>query len=422
MPDEAPPAPPPAAPAAPPSSNPTGAPPLATLSSAWDNLEKLGSAPASEPPTVPKSPAQKSVDTAKANDPTKPPDPKPAEPPAAKSDDQADPPKPGDTVTPQKSKKPADFLREELTKTTAERDQFKAEIEKLKAPKEDPEKKALTEKLEAETKRREELEQEMRFTNYEKSPEYKEKFEKPYTDAWNAGRSWVSQLKVTDAEGNSRLATAQEFDTLMNLSFTDPDRASEEVAALFGNKSASVISHMLDVQKASRAATEASEMYRKQGSEREQQSVEFRKALEKKVSDRWLEHKKPDSIPDKWKPFLTPKDGDDDGNKMLEAGYRKFDEAMGLDARKARTESEREEILGKTAAQRHLAANARRLIKWVEQRDALIVDLQKELAAFKTSEPGAGDGEPGAKAKGPAADTMAGALNALDKKATAQFF
>jgi len=418
MPAEAPAAPPLAAPAAPAPSRP-GAP-GPNLSSAFDSLEKVGTQPENNPPTIPKSAAQKSVDTAKENDPTKPPaDPKPPE--EVKTDEAPDPPKTDEPPPPPKPKKPADFLRDELTKTKAERDQFKAEIEKLKAPKEDPEKKTLTEQLETERKRREELEQEMRFTNYEKSPEYKEKFEKPYTDAWNAGRSWVSQLKVTDAEGNSRLATSQEFDALMNLSFSDPDRAAEEIATLFGNKAASVTSHIFEVQKAARAANEAVETYRKQGSEREKQTFESRQKRQKEVSDRWSEVRKPEAIPDKWKPFLTPKDGDDEGNKLLEAGYAKFDEAMGLDARTARNAEERDAILGKTAAQRHLAANARRLIKWLEQRDSKIAELEKSLAEYQKSEPGEGDGKPAAKGKGPAPDTMEGVFAAIDKKQTPIF-
>lgn len=415
----------PEAPAAPPPAAPTpGAPPPA-LSSAFDNLEKLGSQRSADPTTIPKHPSQKKAEpeTPGPKPPTeqKPPEevpPRPEEVPA-----NEDTPKPAETPPAPKPKKPADFLRDELTRAKTERDQFKAEIEKLKAPKEDPEKKTLTEQLESERKRREELETEMRFTNYERSPEYKEKFEKPYQDAWNNGRAWVSKLKVTDADGNTRTATAADFDSLMELSFSDPDRAAGMVGDLFGNKASSVTPYMTRVQEAAQAANQAIDTYRKEGSEREKHMTETRSKLHKDVSEQWTEHKKPDSIPDKWKPFLTPKEGDDEGNKLLEAGYAKFDEAMGLDARNPRlTKEQRAEILGKTAAQRHLAANGMRLIKQVQARDSKIAELEAELTKFKESEPGGGDGKPDGEHKGPPADTMAGALGALDKKAKPQFY
>jgi hypothetical protein len=397
----------------------------AAHSAAFDNLERLGKPPEVEPSTIPKSPAQKALDTAKENDPTKPP--KTETPPAPKPDD---PPKPPDDAIPKpgeqpaaKQKKPVDFLREKLTATETERNTFKTENERLKAEatKENPDIRKLTEQLETERKARQELETEMRFTNYERSPEYKEKYQQPYDEAWNSGRELVAKLKFTDAEGNAQPATAQHFDELMKLYFSDPDKAAETVASLFGAKAAFITPQMAEVAKAARAAQTAIETYRKNGSEREKQRAEFSTNFLKAVHSEWSERQKPDLIPDKYKPLLTAKEGDDEGNRLLENGYKKFDEVMRQDARTPGLSKEkRQEILDATAAQRHLAANARRLMKWNEVKDAKIAELEKALADYGKSEPGAGEGK-GEKTE-PQGSAMDAAFRNLDKKAKPQTF
>jgi len=418
MPVEAPPAPPPAAPAAPPPSSPKGP----SHSAAFDSLERLAKPVESEPATIPKSPAQKALDTARENDPTKPQPPKTETPPAPKPDD---PPKPPDEAAPKpgeqpgaRAKKPADFLREKLTSVETERNTLKAENERLKAEstKENPDIKKLTEQLETERKARIELEQEMRFTNYERSPEYKEKYQQPYDEAWNAGRETVSKLKWTDAEGNAQPATTQHFDALMQQYFADPDKAAETVAQLFGPKAAFITPHMAEVAKAARAAQAAIETYRKNGSEREKQGAELRSNFLKTVHSEWSERQKPDFIPEKYRPMLTPKEGDDEGNRLLENGYKKFDEVMRQDARTpGLTKEKRQEILDASAAQRHLAANARRLMHWNQIKDAKIAELEKALADYQKSEPGAGDG--GGEKTEPTGSAMDGAFRNLEKKA-----
>src|SRR5207245_9114032 len=101
MPAEAPPAPPPAAPAAPPPSSPKGP----SHSAAFDSLERLAKPVESEPATIPKSPAQKALDTARENDPTKPPPPKTETPPKPGAEEQ--PPKPAEETPPKLGEQPA---------------------------------------------------------------------------------------------------------------------------------------------------------------------------------------------------------------------------------------------------------------------------------------------------------------------------
>jgi len=136
-----------------------------------------------------------------------------------------------------------------------------AELQKsATAPKEWPEKKTYEEKLaEREkvladhAKRVADYENELRFVRYEKSEEYRTKYEKPFTDAFLAGRDRASKLKIverkTDADPStgqegrviqqSRQGKAEDFDEIMRIA--DDDMAAERAMELYGPAKAPLI-------------------------------------------------------------------------------------------------------------------------------------------------------------------------------------
>ncbi len=334
---------------------------------------------------------------------------------------------------PEKVKKPADFLREKLSKTEQERDTFKSELEKLKtsAPTEDPEKKSLAEKLQATEARLKQMDDEMRFVNYEKSTEYKDHYEKPYHDAWQSGRNWISRLKANGDDGNPRQATAQDFDAMAQMAMQDPDAAANALEAMFGpTKAATIATHITKVLDAGRTMTEALEHYRKEGGVRAQQSQEQQAKLHQELESVWKSAIDPKTVPDKFKPWVLPKGADDqgnpldqDGDELLTRGLAEFDKAQSEDARDPRlTLDQRKAIINRAAAIRNKAANFPRLVRWIEQRDAKIAELEKALKGYQKSEPGAGEERTDAKTPVGPNGTMDSVFANLDKKAQARFY
>lgn len=414
-----------------PSSSPFGT--GKNLEGAFGNLDKLAKAPSTEPSTIPPHPAQKKTEApAKPAEQTKVEDapkeePKPLDP---KDKDQTlDPAKPVDLTKP---KKPADFLREKLAKTEQERDTFRAELEKIKTaqPTEHPEVKTLTEQVESLRKEKAKLEEEFRYVSYEKSPEFAQKFQAPFDTAWNRGRQMIARLKTVDASGNTVAATAEQFDGLMEQYLRDPEAAAAKLDEMFGPRASLITPHMLEVEKAGMAINSAIDEFRKSGAEREKQWHETSAKVAKEISDHWATAIKPESVPDQWKPYVLPKGVDKDGNpldqegdEMIAKALAQYDKAANENARNPNlTKEQRQAVLGRAAALRNKAAAFPRLIRDLKQRDTRIAELEKQLAGFQSSEPGAGGAKTIEKKIGPAADTMEGAVSALDRLAKPKFY
>ena len=71
---------------------------------------------------------------------------------------------------------------------------------------------ALTARVEKAEARAKELEDHIRYVDYEKSTEFKEKFDAPYVASWERAMSELSEITVTDPEPlnlprNSRCST-----------------------------------------------------------------------------------------------------------------------------------------------------------------------------------------------------------------------
>lgn len=407
------------------------------LSSAFDALEKKGtvSAPA-EGQVVPPHPSQKKAEVAKPAD--KAAD-KPAEKPAAKPEEvKADetPPKPDEAaakpveaakpVQDTKPKKPADFLREELDKTKKERDTLKAEVAKAKPNiAEAPEYKSLQERHEKLVKEHSKLQDDLRFTAYERSPEFKDKFETPFNEAYAHGRSAVATLKVNDpATGEPRPGKPEDFDAIMSL---PEEQALELIDSLFGSgaRAQKVTLARERVLERFSARKSALEEAGKNLGEREKQTNEFYTALNGEVSKLWEKHTKAETIPEKHKQHLTPADGDAIEQQKLERGYQQVDRTAKENARDPNlTPEQREAIVGRAAAMRNRAAAYPLLVHRITTKDARIAELEAELKAYKESEPGEGDGK-SAAGDGEAAlpmGAMAAAEAALEKRAKPVYY
>lgn len=238
-----------------------------------------------------------------------------------KADKPAEPAKPEKAATLREN---YDKLKTQL----AEREQELAKIKSERAkPVDDPEKKQLSEKLTAREKRLLEVENELKFSKFESTDDYKRNYLKPFADAWEEGKKISASMKIADgATGEVRQATAQDFDTVMSIS--DSDAAAAKIEELFGTgvKAQMVIDARREVLRANQKRINAIEDFRKQGAEREKTLSETASTRQAETVKMWKDAV--NEAVEKY-PFFKPVEGDERGNTMLSEGMALSDLAFG---------------------------------------------------------------------------------------------
>lgn len=293
---------------------------------------------------------------------------------------------------PQKKPSPVESLRTAYEKSKTRITELENEVKRFReSPPEDPEKKSLAEKLEAIDKRRAELEDELRFANYERHPEYKEKYEAPISAALKVAYADIQEFDVITEDGNARKATPEEFNALVNMGSKQALAVAKE---LFGDAAPEVLAHRRKILELNESRKQAVEDYRKKGSEREAANAEATKKHHETMARSWEKLTK-DAV-EKYPQYFKPEDGDEDGNRLLEQGFKLADLAFtGIQNLKP------DEIVKVHAAVRNKAAGFDRMVLRAKRLADRVSELETELAQFKESEPPAGDGA-GEKAKAPA--------------------
>lgn len=301
-------------------------------------------------------------------------------------------------TTPQKPVAAAE-LRKAYENLKSEHARLKEEHTKLKdfKPPEDTEKKALAERVEAHTKRISELEAELRYSNYERSEEYKTKYHEPFVEAYQAGRAKVASLKVADAEGETRQGTAADFDNIMRIQ--DDETAAEKATEMFGAKASIVLYHRERVQELNAARAKAVEEYRKSGDERERQRLE-QQTLAKTTAEKQageiagMFKTFADEAIEKYPQWFKPEEGDDKGNELLVKGFERADLAFKSSPFQPNlTPQERDGIIRLHTAIRNKAAGFDRLVYKNTQLSNRVKELETKLAEFENSKPTGGIGK-----------------------------
>lgn len=356
--------------------------------------------------------------------------PEPAAKPAPKAPEKKEPSKPAEPAKPAAPAQPekAATLRANYDKVKADlaaMEKRYAELEsKSKLPQDFPERKELQDKLasyekliEAKEKKLGELDNELKFTRYERSQEYKDKYETPWVDAYTDARNRVAQLKIREADvtdpatgeivtpGKVRQGSEADFDTLMGIA--NDDDAAEYASKLFGNKASVVLMQREKIRDLNNARLKAIEDYRKQGSEREKQLSETTKKQRDDFVANW--QKENTTAAEKYPQWFKPEEGDEKGNALLEKGFQLADKAFGGTENMAPDEAVR--VL---SAVRNKAAGFDRLAYKLSTAMARITELETKLKEFETSVPGEGEGAAETRANG-APDSMEGVIATLDK-------
>jgi hypothetical protein len=264
----------------------------------------------------------------------------------------------------------------------AERDQYKKQIELYKPDTE--ERTRLSERLTNEEKRRTALEEELRMSAYERSAEFKERYFQPFVDAYEFGRGVAARFKALNPDGTVRQGTAEDFDRIVQI--VDDEDAARVAEEMFGSTKAGVImQHRSQVQALSNTQQRALEQAKTMIAERDKVRAEQQINHRKQLGDKWEKLNKTAS--EKYPDWFAPKEGDDKGNELLQKGYELAD--MAFSGNPAIPEDKLVEI---HSAIRNRAAAFGRLTYQNKALSSRVSELEKELAAFKDSEPKAGEG------------------------------
>lgn len=189
--------------------------------------------------------------------------------------------------------------------------------------------KAIMDELASTKKRLEEYEGELKVTRYERSGEYKEKYEKPYQNAVKSAYAEVRELLVVVPNPNDpenpqeRQATPADFDEVYNLPLGP---ATKLAKAKFGDAASIVIQHVKAIKDSARAALNAVEEHKGQAAQFEQQQTAQQRMIEEGRSRMFSEAVQ--SITEKYKDLFGERDGDTAWNEALSKGRHMADLAF----------------------------------------------------------------------------------------------
>lgn len=278
-------------------------------------------------------------------------------------------------------------LREQLAKITGElktRTEGMTALEKKIADYESKGKDttALVDRLSAIEKERDDARAELRALKQEASPEFKDKYEKPFNSAVTYARNLIEQLQVgefAEQEDGTRAwkaARPATWDDFCNLYSMPLAKASQAARQMFGDDSQAVIAQLQDLHRRAFERDEAlkEEKARWKETESKQQAEDARRReLWAQATDKALKQLK-EKYPSRYGELPEDKEGNEfltEGMNMLEFKPKTMEEAA---RHWART--------------RMNSAAAIRAFHWAEVRAERIKELEAEIAELRNGAPG----------------------------------
>lgn len=269
-------------------------------------------------------------------------------------------------------------------------------------------------KLEGIDKRNKELEEEIRYTNYAKSQEFQERYQKPYEEAWTKAVSDLGELEVLAEDGSvARKATASDLISLARMPLGEARKLANQ---MFGDSASDVMMHRQKIRDLSDAQNKALEDARKSGSERETQWIEKSKAIQSELSTLWQKFNTEDASKHD---FLKPKEGDDEWNTRLDKAKAIVDGSFAHNpADPNLTPEQRAEVVRKRVIVRNRAIAFSPLKLEIKRLKAQLAERDTKLKQFEDSAPtgGSAGGKNGKPA--PASTPMERARQRLHASAT----
>lgn len=337
---------------------------------------------------------------------------------AAKPDKEAKPEeklgKDEKPVAPEKPGKTSPWkLVESYKQTNTRLQQEIAELRSAQKPGELP--KEHQERVASIEARNKELEDEIRHVNYSKSKEFQEKYQQPYEEAWTNAIADLKELVITNEDGSSRGATAQDLIALSNMPL---GQARATAKAWFGDSADDVMSHRRTIRDLSDKQTKALDESKRFGGERDQQRTAEMQAKHKARSEETAKvwNAINEETVAKYE-YLRPVEGETERNEKLEKAKAFVDETLKRSINSAKTQQERDEILRSHSAVRNRAIGFSTLKHENKALKSELETLKKALEEFQHSEPT--NGEPRHEGNGEGGgDAMQSALNSMTRYVT----
>lgn len=261
-------------------------------------------------------------------------------------------------------------------------------------------------------KRLEEYEIELRYQDYTKSEEFKEKYEKPYQQRFDRAVDEVKELYVNLEDGSSRPATEKDFERILGADKTEVKALARK---MFGDEDyRDVLEHRRDLIEMNRKATQDAKNYRENANKRELERAS--KKLEADTQLKRLWEKANEEIPEKFPQYFKPIEGDDEYNAALKQGYEIIDAAHDPNL-------PIEEKVARLAGARHRAAGYRAQVLLRKRAEARVKELEEVVKGYEESAPkgGAGRGEgsrvTGGESNGEIPD-IAAEIDAIEARST----
>jgi predicted nucleic acid-binding Zn-ribbon protein len=264
----------------------------------------------------------------------------------------------------------------------------------------------MQDKLSAIEKENNALKEEIRYVNYKKHPEFVDKYEKPYNEAWSKAVSEVTQLSMEMEDGTVRKATASDFLALANAPL---DQLDDLAAKWFPKSSARVIRHVEKVRDLADQQEKALDDAKKNAGTRESEMV--KQAQQRDATITQVYKQTNDELVKKYPKWFAPEEGDAEGNTALEKGYEYADSVFGGNGTLAP-----EQKAKRLAVIRAKAASYDRLARRLKARETRIAELENSLAEYEKSEPTTQEtAVPGTVAAGNFFETIEQEIRALAK-------
>jgi hypothetical protein len=242
-------------------------------------------------------------------------------------------------------------------------------------------------------KQNEALENEIRFTNYAKSDEFKSKYQAPYEKAWERAVKELSEVTVTDpGSGQERAATVADLAELVNMPL---GKARATADALFGPFADDVMQYRKEImglyEQQQQALTEAKSKGIQRDKERTDQQQKFLGETSVKIKEFW-DKANDGFLKDKdLGPLLSPTEGDEDGNNRLANGFKLVDQAFSERSDDPNlTPDQRAQVVKRHAAVRMRAAAFGRVYAQYKALQKKFDALNTELSQYKETTPGTG--------------------------------
>lgn len=314
---------------------------------------------------------------------------------------------------------------DDYKKTTAELkakvEGYEKEIATLKSFKPAEVPKEIQERLTAAEAKIKEYEDDIRFTNYRKHPEYIEKYWKPYEAEFSKTMHKLEGIPVNLPDGSTRPIDAKDILNLLMMNAADAETKAREA---FGDYGGTVIRRVEKLQDLFDAQNMALEDAKKNGAEREKQWREQRETEQRQVGElinnTWSAERRAATTDPKHGKYFTPVEGDQKGNAALAKGLEFADKTFKLNPMEPGISNEERQ----DRVKRHVAAFYRqaaypRMRQWLEEARAENEELKKQLDEYAESEPGqsGGTSKPAPAAPKPGENFFSGFAEKLRKKA-----